>query len=117
MNKEYIEQRVIDCLSDLYHCSRGWEAWNYKVMTREDFSLARNDDNIVSAFTDMIIEIISYRTERIEAALDKACVLLDRHADEDLIADYCKTIRNSGADCWKSMLLVKEARVKVPYTP
>jgi hypothetical protein len=119
MNKQDIEQKVIDCLSDLYVCGRVWEAWNYNTMTRDDFSLAREDENIVYDFTEMIMEIIATLTtdnlalmaqvETQGVALDKACKVLAKLCEcptSEYLEVYAAAGCNEGcADCWKAYLL------------
>ena len=36
-----------EVLQDFYSCTRVWEAWSYGTMSRDDFKLANEDDEIL----------------------------------------------------------------------
>lgn len=41
---------MVEQLGDLYCCGRVWSAWSYGTMHEDDFSIASEDDDIVSNF-------------------------------------------------------------------
>ena len=45
--KQRFYDMASEVLQDFYSCTRVWEAWSYGTMSRDDFKLANEDDEIL----------------------------------------------------------------------
>lgn len=61
---EQIEDAVREYFgTEVYWCSRVYEAWGYGTMGLEDFSLASEDDEIVGSTVDIVLEKLGLKLE------------------------------------------------------
>jgi hypothetical protein len=46
-DRNYYLDKAIEILQDHYICTRVWSAWSYGTMTKDDFELAAENDDVV----------------------------------------------------------------------
>lgn len=56
--RERVQEAVAESMTGIYYCGRVWSAWGYGTMSRDDFSPAGEDDDIVANIVDAAVAAI-----------------------------------------------------------
>lgn len=57
MTREKSREIVLTILEDLYYCGRVWEAWDIGTMSKDDFILATEYDELIEEKIDKLLEV------------------------------------------------------------
>ena len=71
MNRQELIDSINTYLGDtVYVCTRVWVAWNYGTMSRDDFHLASEDENVASDIADIVMKAIKPLESKLELMYD-----------------------------------------------
>lgn len=57
-------EKSSEMLSDLYYCTRVWEAWGYGTMTSNDFINASEDDDVVADHAKELYDFVQKQIQQ-----------------------------------------------------